>query len=213
MDAIDQRLAQFRAYVPDPAPHEAADVAWRTRRPRRPVLSLRYLIPAAGVVLAGALLALLVSRNETPRSPRPATQPGLPGQTSTSSITTDATASTRDQGSTSSATVATDTVSTPPVAGTGASTSTPPGATTTAASGRACSEIVVATPGGGPGLIYAISDVHGIGCGAAQRIVRLSVTKRPLPSGWWCDIDTCWQGGDPVEAFRRLTYTFGGDAG
>ena len=66
---------------------------------------------------------------------------------------------------------------------------------------------------GSTGLIYAIRDVRGMKCTDAERITRLAATSGPLPSGWQCDADTCWQGGDPLEAYRRFTYVFGGDAG
>ena len=78
---------------------------------------------------------------------------------------------------------------------------------------RSCGEIVVEPADGGSGLIYAIRDVRGMTCTDAERITRLATTNRALPAGWQCDADTCWQGGDLAEAFRRFTYVFGGDAG
>ncbi|HRC07136.1 MAG TPA: hypothetical protein PLV41_02895 [Miltoncostaeales bacterium] len=74
MDTLDTRLEAFRDYVADPTIDEARAVAARSWQPRRHGVQWRLLVPAAGVMFAGVLLALLVSRDE-PRRAVPGTQP------------------------------------------------------------------------------------------------------------------------------------------
>ena len=181
MDTLDTRLEAFRDYVADPTIDEARAVAARSWQPRRRGVQWRLLVPAAGVMFAGALLALLVSRDDPGRA--------VPGTQPTPTVRTD---------------VGPGLVVTPPQ--TTKSPSTGLGTTS-------CGEIVVAPTGGGTGLIYTIRDARGVACADAERITRLATTDRALPTGWQCNTDTCWQGGDPLEAYRRFTYVFGGDAG
>lgn len=233
MDTLDTRLEAFRDYVADPTVDEARAVAARSWQPRRRGVHWRLLVPAAGVMFAGVLLALLVSREDRDHV--------VPGTRSTPTVRTDVreqvvplivrtdvrtgTASDRSVPgpSTSTATPARDRGDTTPRSSTtttrpgssGGTTSTPGSAASSSGGSavRSCGEIVVEPSDGSTGLIYAIRDVRGMECTDAERITRLAATSGPLPSGWQCDADTCWQGGDLAEAFRRFTYLFGGDAG